>query len=73
MLKTITANTLLLLSSVFLFNSCSKSDDSSTSDFRGTPSALIAGTYIGVYGKDDFNKKLIVENLNMDISTYIHI
>jgi len=63
MLKTITVNTLLLLSSAFLFNSCSKSDDSSSPDYRESPSALIAGTYIGVYGKDDFNKKLFVENI----------
>ncbi len=62
MLKTITVNTLLLLSSLFIFNSCSKSDDNSSADHRGSPSALIAGSYHGVFGSSDSNKILIVED-----------
>lgn len=58
--KTIYPLFLMILSIFFI--GCSNDDDSGTVT-KGSPSALVAGTYKGVYGSNDFNKPLYIDDL----------
>lgn len=54
----------ILLSLVISLASCSSDDKHEDPAIpSGTASATVAGTYIGTYGLDDFNKTLLIEDL----------
>ncbi|MGG5505855.1 MULTISPECIES: hypothetical protein [unclassified Myroides] len=70
MIKKIAIYSFVLISSLFVGVSCS-SDDNKGGDGggddnggkKGTASATVAGTYIGAYDSNEFNKILLVEDL----------
>lgn len=65
MKKKITLYSLMIIMFSLISFSCSSDDKDDDTNIKpsGTPSATVAGAYIGTYGKDDFNKILLVEDL----------
>lgn len=66
MIKKIAIYSFVLIGSLLVGTSCSSDDNKGGGDEggkKGSASATVAGTYIGAYDSNEFNKLLLVEDL----------